>query len=63
VAAQVYQGSYNIVRKSLLSRSGKKNSDFKNNDHHLLSQDFPLGDFRNFEEFPHHRIIAGVQEA
>jgi hypothetical protein len=62
VAAQVYQWSYNIVRKSLLSRYGQKNSDFKNNDRHLLSQDFPLGDFRNLGEFPHYRIIAGVLE-
>ena len=28
--------------------------------HHLLSQDFPLGDFRNLEEFPHYGVIAGV---
>jgi hypothetical protein len=28
--------------------------------HHLLSKDFPLRDFRNLKEFPHHWVIAGV---
>ena len=40
-----------------ISRFERSENDFIQD---LLFQDFPLGDFRNLEEFSHHRVVAGV---